>query len=118
MKSFIPTRVAEIFFALAIGTFGVLHFMEAETMGVIVPDFMPVDEKIWVYIIGSCLIAAALAILINKFKKIACYLLATLLLIFVFTIHLKPALEGNMGQLLKDTSLAMAAIIIGNRSSK
>ena len=118
MKSFIPTRVAEMVFALAIGTFGVLHFMHADMMGGGVPDYMPGDGKMWIYITGAGFIAAALAILINKFKRVACYLLAIMLLVFVFTIHLKPAMDGNLVNLLKDTCLAMAAIIIGNSASK
>ena len=105
-------------FALAIGTFGILHFMHADNMGSMVPGFMPADSKIWVYVTGAGLILAGIAILINKFKTMACYLLALMLLIFVFTLHLKPAMDGNMGSLLKDTALAMAAIIIGNSSSK
>ena len=105
-------------FALAIGTFGILHFMHADNMGSMVPGFMPADGKIWVYVTGAGLILAGIAILINKFKTMACYLLALMLLIFVFTLHLKPAMDGNMGSLLKDTALAMAAIIIGNSSSK
>jgi putative oxidoreductase len=117
MKSIIPTRVAEILFALAIGTFGVLHFMHADMMAGGVPDYMPGGGKIWIYVTGSGLILAALAILINKFKRIACYLLAVMLLIFVFTLHLKPAMDGDLGGLLKDTALAMAAIIIGNNAT-
>ena len=104
-------------FALVIGTFGVQHFMHADMMGGAVPSFMPADPKIWVYVTGAALILAAIAILINKYKMIACYLLALMLLIFVFTLHLKPAMNGDLGSLLKDTGLAMAAIIIGNNSS-
>ena len=118
MKSFIPTRVAEMLYALVIGYFGVLHFMNADTMSGGVPDYMPGDGKIWIYITGGALVAAALAILINKVKATACYLLALMLLIFVFTLHLQPAIDGNPGSLLKDTALAMAAIIIGNKASK
>ena len=91
--------------------------MNADKMSGLVPDIMPGDGRNWIYITGGSLIAAALAILIKKFKKIACYLLAIMLLLFVFTIHLKPAMEGNPGQLLKDVALAMAAIIIGNRTA-
>jgi uncharacterized membrane protein len=118
MKSFIPTRLAEIIYALIMGFFGVLHFMNADTMSGMIPDYMPGDGKIWIYITGAAFIAVALAILINKFKTVACYLLAAMLLIFVFTLHLQPAMDGNPGQLLKDTALAMAAIIIGNKGSK
>ena len=118
MKSFFPTRLAEIIYALVMGYFGVLHFMNADTMSSKVPDYMPGDGKIWIYITGAALVAAALAILINKFKTMACYLLALMLLVFVFTLHLQPAMDGNPGQLLKDTGLAMAALIIGNKGSK
>ncbi len=118
MKSFFPTRLAEMIYALIIGFFGVMHFMNADKMSGMLPDYMPGDGKIWIYITGAGLIAAALAILINKFKTLACYLLAAMLLIFVFTLHLKPAMEGDAGQLMKDAALAMAAIIIGNRTSK
>jgi uncharacterized membrane protein len=118
MKSPLTTRLAEIIFALAMFFFGVLHFRNVDIMSGMIPDYMPGDGKIWIYITGGGLIAAALAIIINKFKKPACYLLAIMLLIFVFTLHLHPALDGNPGSLLKDTALAMAAIIIGNRPSK
>lgn len=118
MKSFFPTRLAEIIYALIMGFFGVAHFMNADKMSGMIPDYMPGDGKIWIYISGATLVLAALAILINKFKTVACYLLAAMLLIIVFAIHLKPAMDGDPGQLLKDTGLAMAAILIGNRASK
>lgn len=117
MKSFFPTRVAEIIYAATMGYFGVLHFLNADAMGGMVPDFMPADGKIWIYVTGIALVAAALAIIINKFKTMACYLLAIMLLIFVFTLHLKPAMDGNPAMLLKDTGLAMAAFIIGNNKA-
>lgn len=115
MKSPLATRLAEIIFALAMVFFGVLHFQHVDAMSGMIPEFMPGDGKIWIYITGAGLMAAALAIIINKFKTIACYLLAVMLLIFVFTLHLQPALDGNPGSLLKDAALAMAAIVIGSR---
>jgi len=118
MKKIIPTRLATMLYAFAMGTFGVLHVMNAETMAVIVPDYMPGGGRLWVYITGIALIAGAFAILINKFTRPACYLMAFMLLVFVFLLHLKPAMDGNMGNLLKDSALAMAAIIIGNNVKK
>jgi uncharacterized membrane protein len=118
MKPFFPTKFAEIIFALVMGYFGVMHFMNADKMSGGVPDYFPGDGKMWIYITGAGLIAAALSILINKFKLLGCYLLAAMLLIFVFTLHLQPAMDGNPGNLLKDTALAMAAIIIGNGRSR
>ncbi len=117
MKKFFPTRLAEILFALVIGTFGALHLKYGGGAKA-VPDYMPGSDTMWMYIAGAGFALAAIAILINKFKTLACYLLAVMLLVFVFTIHLPFVLNGgDLYQLLKDTGLAMAAIIIGNRTS-
>lgn len=118
MKSLFPTRFAEIIYGFTMGYFGVMHFMNADMMSSMIPDYMPADGTIWIYITATALIAAALAIITNILKKPACYLLALMLLIFVFTLHLKPAMDGNAGSLLKDLGLAMAAIIIGNGAGR
>lgn len=118
MKSFFPTRFAEVIYGFTMGYFGVMHFMNADMMSTMIPDYMPANGTIWIYITGAALIAAALAIITNVLKKPACYLLALMLLIFVFTLHFKPAMDGNAGSLLKDLGLAMAAIIIGNGAGR
>jgi putative oxidoreductase len=115
MKQIIPSRIASIIYAIAIGTFGVLHFMNAEEMKSGVPDFIP-GSIAWIYITGAGLILAAIAIIINKYKRLACYLLALMLLVFIVTIHLKHLQGGNYANVLKDTAMAMAAILIGNNS--
>ena len=116
MKQIIPSRAAGIIYALAIGSFGVLHFINAEEMKSGVPDYIP-GGITWIYITGTCLILAAIAILLNnKITRLACYLLAAMLLIFVFTIHLKHLVNGNYTNVLKDTAMAMAAILVGNNA--
>ncbi|MGC4100599.1 hypothetical protein [Ferruginibacter sp.] len=115
MKQIISSRVAGIIYALSIGTFGVLHFMNAEEMKSGVPDYIP-GGIVWIYITGACLILAAIAIIINKATRLACYLLAAMLLIFVFTIHLKHLMNGNFTNVLKDTAMAMAAVLVGNNA--
>lgn len=117
MKPIIPSKIAEIIFALVIAYFGYLHFKNADMMGAGVPKFIPGDGKIWIYITGAGFIIAAIAIIIEVQKTLACYLLADVLLIFVFAIHIK-SFYVNPGGTLKDTAMAMAAIIIGNRRSK
>jgi putative oxidoreductase len=114
MKAFIPSKVAEIVFALILGYFAYGHFKFADSMGGYTPSFMPGDGKIWVYITGAALALAAIAIITGIQKTLACYLLAAMLLIFVFTIHIKT-FGDNPGGTLKDTAMAMAAILIGNR---
>ncbi len=116
MKPIIPSRIAAIIYALAIGTFGILHFKNVDIMKGGVPTYMPGGGSLWIYVTGTCLILAAIAIIINKSTLLACYLLALMFVIFVFTLHLKPLLDGNFTHLLKDSALAMGAIIIGNNS--
>ena len=118
MKPIISSKIAGFIYAIAIGTFGVLHFLNVNAMKASVPEYMPGDAAIWIYFTGACLILAAIAIIINKFTRLACYLLALMFLIFVFTLHLKPLLSGSFTHLLKDTAMAMGAIIIGNNSGK
>lgn len=115
MRHSISTRLAELVYGGVMGCFAIIHFTNADTMSGLLPDFMPGDGRIWVFITGSVFMAAALAIIFNKLKALACYLLAAMLLVFVFSLHLQPAMDGNPGQLLKDTGLAMGAIIIGGR---
>ncbi|MBK8609674.1 MAG: DoxX family membrane protein [Chitinophagaceae bacterium] len=118
MKYLFPTRLAEILYALIMGFFGVAHFMNVDKMTGMIPDYLPGDGSLWVYLSGAGLIAAALAILINKFKMPACYLLALMLIVIALIIHLPAVQEGNPGQLLKDLGLAMAALIIGNKTGR
>ena len=116
LSNIIPNRAATAIYGLAIGAYGVMHFIHTDVRAEIIPDYMPGDPKIWVYIVGAALIAASLAILLHKLTRLACYLLAFMLLIFVFTIHLPKALDGDLRDFLKDIGLAMAAIIIGNNA--
>ncbi len=111
-------RIGTVLYALIIGTFGVLHYMNASGMAPLVPTFIPPAGTFWIYITGTCLILAAISILINKYSRLAGILLGIMLLIFVLTIHLPNHLHGDSGALsmiLKDTGLAGCAFIIASR---
>jgi uncharacterized membrane protein len=123
MKNFISTRVAIILFAFIIGLFGANHFLNATDMASNVPSFLPFPKAL-VYISGTGFLLAAVAFIINRYVKIAGYLLAVLLLIIVFSVdvpgminshdlHIRMLFVTNM---LKDAALAMAAIIIADIS--
>jgi uncharacterized membrane protein len=107
MKAFIPPKLAEVVFALIIAYFGYLHFTYADSMGRLVPSFIPGPGSLWVYITGAGFVLSAIGILTDIKKVLACYLLAAMLLIFAFTVHLH-----NHGDALKDGALAMCALII------
>ena len=85
-----------------------------------VPEVIP-GGVLWVYLTGIALIAAAVAILLDKMAKLASVLLAALLLVFVLVIHLKGAMAGDQSataSLLKDIAIAGGALVFaGTRKS-
>ena len=113
MKAFIPAKLAEVIFALIIAYFGYYHFTHADSMGRAVPGFIPGPGSLWIYITGAVCVLAAIGILADLKKIIACYILAAMLLIFAFTVHLHNYVEG-----LKDAAMAMCALIIGSTGKK
>lgn len=117
------SRIAVIILAIVMIFFGLYHFMQPQNLLVYVPGFMP-GGIIWVYLTGAAFILAAIAFIAHKMVKIAGYLLALLLVIFVVTIHLPNYLHAgdsdmqNMAfvNLLKDTALAAFALYIGSNA--
>ena len=117
----LTTSVARVLFAIPIFVFGLFHFMNAQQMTGMVP--VP-GGVFWVYLTGVALIAAAIAIALDKLAKLASLLLALLLLLFVLTIHLPgvikaaddAAMATSMSGLLKDFALMAAALFFAGGS--
>jgi uncharacterized membrane protein len=119
------SRIGVILYALVIGFFGVNHFLHGTGLQNSVPRFIPYSI-FWVYFTGAMLILAAIAFLIGKQVKLAGLLLALFLILIVLTVHL-PALLNAGGEeshvslaltnIVKDTGLAAAALIIAGRKS-
>jgi putative oxidoreductase len=107
---FLTTTLARILYALPFGVFGVLHFVKSSQMVFVVPSFMPI-KMLWVYLTGAAMILACISILIGKMARLACLLLALMLIIFVVLVHL-PNMPAQMSGLLKDISLAGAALFL------
>ena len=115
----VVSRIAIYLLSLVMLVFGIYHFMQPRNLVGYVPAFLP-GGILWVYIVGAAFILVALAFITNKMVKIAGYLLAFLLIMFVITIHLPNYLNAGdkeMQQiafvsLLKDTALAGFALHI------
>ena len=111
------------FFAIPFAIFGLFHFMNADGMAGMVPDYMPA-KTILVYLTGAGLIAATVSMAIGKYDKLATTLLAVFLLILVIMVHLPGAMAGGEGaqsstsNLLKDLSLAGAAMMYAANYAK
>lgn len=125
MKKMSHHRLACIVFAIIMALFGIYHLFNAENMKANVPQWIP-GGVIWVYVTGIGFVLAAVAILINKQTKLACYLLAAMLLIFIFTVHVPKIIYGTdeaekqmaMLLMLKDIGLTMAAVLVGYNSDR
>ena len=123
MNQHIVSRIAIFILAIALMVFGIQHFRYPYDLLVKVPDFMP-GGIIWVYIVGVAFILAAISFMTNILVKTAAYLLALLLFIFVFAIHLPNLLNTadadyqrmSFTNLLKDAALAAFALYIASNA--
>ena len=105
-------------YIIPIGIFGLMHMASAGQLAQIMPAWMPM-KTVLVYLTGLGLIAAPIALVINKKAKLAMTLLAVEILSFMILIHLVNVIGGDqmsMAQVLKDTSLAGAALYIASQS--
>lgn len=107
-------NLGKYLFAIPFLVFGIFHFMNAEQMAAMAPG-----GTIMVYISGLALVLAAISILIGKMDKLACLLLALLLLLFIAFIHIPGmmnaaddmAMQMSMSGLLKDLGLMGGALL-------
>jgi putative oxidoreductase len=114
------SRIAIYILALVMLAFGIYHFLHPKNLMVYVPAYIP-GGLLWVYIVGIAFILAAIAFIINRQARLAGYLLAALLFIFVLTIHLPNYMNAGNAEmrqmalvsLLKDMALAAFALHIG-----
>ena len=117
------TKVGTVLYGLVIGFFGINHFMNASGLAPYVPSFFHGGE-FWVYLTGAALVAAAVAIITGKQTRLAGLLLAAFLILIVLTIHLPAVINAPdtaasrvpMTNLIKDTGLAAAALMIAGRA--
>ncbi|AXE21128.1 DoxX family protein [Runella rosea] len=110
------STLGRLLLAIPMAIFGVFHLMNAGNVSAMVPAYLP-GGIVWVYITGIALLAAALAIILQKWARTAAILLAIMLISFAIFVHLPSFLEGNekaMGSLLKDLGIAGGALILAN----
>ena len=89
-------NLGKYLYALPMAIFGIMHFMNADAMA----GMAPFGGAIMVYITGLALVAAAVSIIIGKMDKLASVLLAVMLLIFVFAIHVPGVMSGDEAQMM------------------
>jgi uncharacterized membrane protein len=115
----IVSRAAIYLLSIVLFAFGLFHFLHPRDLLVYVPAFVP-GGIYWVYFVGIAFMLTAISFLTNRMVKVAGYLLAVLLVIFILSIHLPNYLhagEKEMRQmalvnLLKDTAIVGFALHI------
>lgn len=104
----IVSRIAIYLLAAVMITFGILHFVNARDLVVYIPDYVP-GGILWVNVVGAAFILGGISFILNRWVKMAGYLLAALLFVFVIVIHLPNYLNAGNGE-----TRAMALINILN----
>jgi putative oxidoreductase len=110
-------KAGRFLLAIPMAIFGIFHFLGAEGMAKMVP--IP-GGAIWVYLTGACLIAAAVAIIMQKKARLAATLLAVLMIVFIALIHGPGVAKGGDGgqmammSLLKDLAIAGGALVFAS----
>jgi putative oxidoreductase len=110
------TTSGRILFALPFGIIGINHFIVSDFFNGMLTSFIP-GGGFMILFTGACLIAASISIILKKYIKLSCLLLALLLLIFILTIHIPQLFDPSKAQfafmeLLKDSGLMGGALII------
>lgn len=123
MNQHLISRIAIYLLSFVMIFFGLQHFLNPDLLITKVPDFLP-GGKVWVYVVGAAFILAAVSFMTNTLVRTAAYLLAVMLFVFVFTIHLpnyfntadKEYQLQSLMNFLKDTALAAFALYIASNA--
>lgn len=103
--------IGKLMYAGPMAMFGIFHFMNADNMSGMVPDFLPAPV-VFVYLTGIALILAAVAIVMGKKAKLATQLLGLMLALFALLIHFSGFMNqdpASSAMFLKDVALAGGA---------
>ncbi|MFY9646786.1 MAG: hypothetical protein WAK29_16515, partial [Terriglobales bacterium] len=92
------TPLGRLFYSLPMGVFATQHFTNTNLVASIVPSWIPL-HILWVYVVGTAIIAAALSILLEIQAGLASALLGCMFLLFVVLMHI-PNIVAAHGALL------------------
>lgn len=107
-----------VLYGAPFAVFGATHLAKGAAMAGGVPSFVPGGGTFWVYVTGVAMLAASVSIVTNVMTRLSGVLLAALLAVYVFALHLPPFLAGDEMQLqaiLKNTALAGGALLVAAR---
>lgn len=106
------TKLGRIIFAIPFAIFGINHFINSEPLAGLYNTFIPL-VPFTNFLVGAALLAVAVSIVLNRYVKLSCLLLAALLLIFILSIHIPQfffnyapeTIKNEFGRMLIFTNL-------------
>jgi uncharacterized membrane protein len=93
--------------------FGLLHFGPLEFSLPFVPRWLPFPA-VWVYGVGVCFLLFGVSTMMRKYDKLAAFLLACCLFLFVVLVHVPASFSGDFKSIiasLRDLCMCGAALI-------
>lgn len=114
------TSFGRVLFALPFLIFGINHFIMLDYYAGMLTSFIPLGPYT-IILTGILMIVTSISIITKKYITLSTVILASLLFIFIITIHIPHLIDGTdttvtLIALLKDISLMGGSIMIAGMS--
>lgn len=114
-------KIGTVIYALILASFGLIHLLDPNDMVNYVPSIFSAVATALVYVTGLALLAASVAIIIDKKVKLAALLTALLLLIIVLAVdlpnifsHVETVRLTALPSLLKNLGMLAASLMVAD----
>jgi uncharacterized membrane protein len=100
--------------------FGIMHFIQGDMVGSMVPQYMPGSSSFWVYLSGVLMVIGGVSIIIKVYDYWSALGLTVLMLVYVVVVHLPNFTSSNpiiASNILKDIGMAGGTLFYAHTRS-